>query len=198
MRRATAVSLALTVAVAPVTFDDVGPGHPFATEVAWGAGAGVVSGYDDGGFRPGAAVSRQALAALLYRYTGTDWQPPEGWQGLRDVGPDHPFRTEIAWAIGVGALPAYQDGTFRGAGEVSRPEVAAILHTMAGAPAVSEGSQTLPFSDVFEESDLVVPITWVSLHGIAHGYPDGTFGVTASVSRQAAVAFLHRFDTAND
>lgn len=190
---AIVVALALGLAPAP-RFTDVGPGHPFATEVAWAAGTGVVSGYDDGRFRPAVDVSRQALAAVLYRYTGTTWRVPEGWGGPSDVGPGHPFRTEIAWAITVGVLPAYQDGTFRGAGAVSRPEMAAILHAMAGSPAVSEGSQTLPFSDVFEESDLVVPITWVALHGIALGYPDGTFGVTTSVSRQAASAFLFRFE----
>ena len=192
MKVRLALSLVLLAVSAPASFDDVGPDHPFATEVAWAAGTGVV--VDGSAFRPAAEVSRQALAAMLYRYTGTDWQPPVDWPGFRDVGPGHPFRTEIAWAVAVQALPPYQDGTFRPTGAVARPEVAAILHAMAGSPAVSEGSQTLPFSDVFEESDLVVPITWVALHGITEGYPDGTFGVTVPVSRQAAVAFLHRFE----
>src|SRR5690606_3853727 len=35
-------------------------------------------------------------------------------------------------------------------------------------------------------------VRWLVDHGIADGYADGTFRPTAPVSRQAAVAFLHR------
>lgn len=48
-------------------FDDVPAGHPFRDAIAWAAGQGIVTGYDDGTFRPAAAVSRQAAAALLWR-----------------------------------------------------------------------------------------------------------------------------------
>lgn len=191
---ASAFAAILALSPMSASFTDVGPDFPFATEVAWAAGAGVVTGYDDGRFRPAAPLSRQALAAALYRYAGTDWQPPVGWPGYADVGPDHPFRTEIAWVVAVGLMMPYQDGLFRVSGQVSRPEVADVLHEMADRPIVSEGSKTLPFDDVFEESDLVVPITWVALHGIAEGYPDGTFGVTDSTSRQAFAAMLYRFE----
>jgi hypothetical protein len=48
-------------------FGDVPAGHPFATEIAWMASAAIATGYADGGFHPGACVSRQAAAAFLYR-----------------------------------------------------------------------------------------------------------------------------------
>ncbi len=50
------------------TFDDVPVGHTFYTEVEWLAAMGLTDGYADGGFHPTAIVSRQAIAAFLYRY----------------------------------------------------------------------------------------------------------------------------------
>jgi hypothetical protein len=48
-------------------FVDVGAGHPFAAEIDWAAQRGLVNGFDDGTFRPGDCVSRQAAAAFLFR-----------------------------------------------------------------------------------------------------------------------------------
>jgi hypothetical protein len=49
------------------SFDDVGTGHPFYDDVEWMAETGVSTGYEDGTFRPSAAVTRQAMSAFLYR-----------------------------------------------------------------------------------------------------------------------------------
>jgi hypothetical protein len=48
-------------------FQDVDGSHRFATEIWWAADLGIVDGYADGTFRPGADVTRQAAAAFLYR-----------------------------------------------------------------------------------------------------------------------------------
>lgn len=49
------------------TFSDVATGHPFYTEIEWAAAAGVTTGYPDGTYRPGETVSRQFMAAFLFR-----------------------------------------------------------------------------------------------------------------------------------
>ena len=51
-------------------FDDVPRSHAFFTEIAWLAEHGVSTGYSDWTFRPGAAVSRGAMAAFLARFAG--------------------------------------------------------------------------------------------------------------------------------
>lgn len=76
-RRATTglVLLAATVLITPTLssaglatpFDDVGVGHPFRDEISEVADAGVAQGYDDGTYRPGDPVTRQAMAAFLSR-----------------------------------------------------------------------------------------------------------------------------------
>ena len=49
-------------------FPDVPVDAPFCGEIAWFAANDVSTGYDDGTFRPGAPVSRGAMAAYLHRF----------------------------------------------------------------------------------------------------------------------------------
>ncbi len=50
------------------SFTDVADGAYYADAVRWAAGAGIVSGYTDGSFRPDRVVTREELCTLLYRY----------------------------------------------------------------------------------------------------------------------------------
>jgi hypothetical protein len=52
----------------PGPFPDVGATHTFYAEITWLADTGITGGFADGTFRPGAAVTRQAMAAFLRRY----------------------------------------------------------------------------------------------------------------------------------
>ncbi len=51
-------------------FSDVADGAWYAVAVRWAADSGVVKGYADGRFRPNDAVTREQMAALLYRFAG--------------------------------------------------------------------------------------------------------------------------------
>lgn len=48
-------------------FRDVPPSHAFFTEIAWAAHEDITQGYADGTFRPGSAVTRQAMSAFMRR-----------------------------------------------------------------------------------------------------------------------------------
>ena len=48
-------------------FTDVAVGSALCGEVAWAKGEGVTTGYPDGSFHPGIAVTRQAVAAFVHR-----------------------------------------------------------------------------------------------------------------------------------
>ena len=61
-------ALSTTAGVEPGPFLDVPADHAFAEEIAWLAQTKVTTGYDDGTFRPGAPITRQAMAAFLHRY----------------------------------------------------------------------------------------------------------------------------------
>lgn len=51
-----------------VRFGDTAGGAWYTEAVRWAAGCGVVKGYDNGCFGPNDAVTREQMAAILYRY----------------------------------------------------------------------------------------------------------------------------------
>lgn len=69
------MSFALIVSVAGAVyashqFSDVSNTHPFHDEIGAIADAGITTGYDDGTYRPGTDVTRQAMAAFMERGFG--------------------------------------------------------------------------------------------------------------------------------
>lgn len=55
-------------AAGAAAFTDVAPGAWYAGAVAWAVSEGIAEGYDDGSFRPDDAITREQLAAMLWRY----------------------------------------------------------------------------------------------------------------------------------
>lgn len=64
-------------------FTDVGAGHPFRNEITAIRDAGITTGFTDGTYRPGAPVSRGAMAAFMGRGFG---RVAGDTEGLVDVG----------------------------------------------------------------------------------------------------------------
>jgi hypothetical protein len=117
------------------TFGDVGTGHPFFTEVEWMAEVGLSRGYPAPGqpvYLPGAAVSRQAMAAFLYR-TAIQEDPDLTTPTFADVGPTHPFYREIQWMAEQGistGTPASPKPLYKPSDPVSRQAMSAFLHRL--------------------------------------------------------------------
>jgi hypothetical protein len=57
-------------ALAGGAFTDVSPSHPFSQQISNIVGAGITTGYEDGTYRPGAPVTRGAMAAFMGRGFG--------------------------------------------------------------------------------------------------------------------------------
>ncbi|MDZ7733033.1 MAG: S-layer homology domain-containing protein [Acidimicrobiia bacterium] len=110
-------------------FADVDADHPFRTAIAWAAANDITDGFPDGTFRPGADVTRQALAAFLYRLAGEPDGPLPA-TGYTDVDTGHPFVTEIRWAAYTEITQGYPDNTFRSTTGVTRQATAAFLYRL--------------------------------------------------------------------
>jgi hypothetical protein len=110
------------------SFDDVPVDHPFFAEIEWLAAAGIAEGYPDGTFDPTAAVSRQAVAAFLYRFAAEPALTPPDEPSFSDVGAGHPFAGAIEVLAVAEVVGGYADQTFRPMEDVSRQAIAAFLH----------------------------------------------------------------------
>jgi len=141
----------------------------------------VIEGYDDGGFHPGAAISRQAIAAFLQR---TDVLLAAGG----------------AAGAGAGAGPS-GEGTGGGAGGTGTGSTGTVTGAVTGSVVGDSGTGDIeptcptprPFNDITEQ--FCGAIAFLADNGITEGYPDGGFHPTAPTTRQATAAFLDRFTT---
>jgi surface antigen len=93
-------------------YTDVASDHPFITEISWMVGQGLATGYPDGTFRPEDTVTRQVLAAYLYRAAGSPSYAPPLAATFPDVAVGDLYRKEIEWAYSVGALTGRDNGEF--------------------------------------------------------------------------------------
>jgi len=175
----------------PPTFSDVPQGKPFDFEITWLASTGITTGYPNGSFDPYGTVSRDAMAAFLYRFRGSPSFTAPAASPFSDVPTSNPFYKEITWLASTGITTGYPDGTFRPFGKVSRDAMAAFLYRFSGSPEFAAPGAS-PFSDVPTSNGFYKEITWLSSTGITTGYADGTFNVYGTVSRDAMAAFLYR------
>ena len=113
------------------SFSDVPTSNAFVEDIRWLADLKVTTGYDDGTFRPTDPVSRQAMAAFLYRFAGSpDYTPPATTPFL-DVAGSHSFYKQIAWLADAGistGTTTPSGALFNPANPVSRQAMAAFLH----------------------------------------------------------------------
>jgi len=171
-------------------FTDVTITNPFCFDIDWMADEGLSTGYADGSYRPGATITRQALAAFLWRLAGSP-EPASGAPTFGDVPPGHPFFEAISWLAGEGITTGFDDGTFRPGGSVTRQAMGAFMWRMVGSPAPGAGAPT--FSDVGESHPFREAISWLAEVRIAEGFADETFRPGNPITRQAMAAFVRRY-----
>ncbi|MCC2258638.1 S-layer homology domain-containing protein [Intestinimonas aquisgranensis] len=112
-------------------FNDVASGDWYASGVAWASANGIVTGYGDGRFGPNAPITREQMAAILYRYAGFAGQSTTGQadlSGYTDAGQVSPYAAEaMGWAVDQGLITGVSAGTLAPGGSATRAQVATIL-----------------------------------------------------------------------
>ena len=176
-------------------YSDVFEDDQFCNDITWLTEEDIANGYPDGPSADRLPVSRQAMAAFLYRFvTGNGDAPACTSQPFSDVPVADQFCGEIAWLAGSGITGGFQDGTFRPLEPVSRQAMASFLYRVEHGPVDAPACGGQPFNDVPAADQFCGEIKWLADTEIAAGYPDGGFHPTAAVSRQAMARFLHELD----
>ena len=113
------------------------------------------------------------------------------WNGGRfqDVPQDAWYAGAVERVCAAGLMKGTGPGLFSPGGTVTRGQIAAILHRLAGEPAVRGSS----FSDVADGAYYSEAVAWAVRQGVAEGFPDGTFRPDLPVSRQQLAAILWRY-----
>ena len=114
-------------------FSDVPEGQYYAIPVAWASSVGIVEGYEDATFRPESPITREQLAAILYRYArykGLDISVRGDMGRFPDAVSVSLYAADaMSWAVGTGLI-AGLDGALQPDGAAGRAQVAVILQRM--------------------------------------------------------------------
>ena len=113
-------------------FTDVSSNAYYNTAISWAAENGIVKGYDSKTFRPNANVTREQLAAILYRYAqykGYDVSDKADLGKFTDSGKIGAWAADaMAWANANALVNGVSATILNPQGEATRAQVAAILH----------------------------------------------------------------------
>ncbi|MGO1226110.1 S-layer homology domain-containing protein [Brachybacterium sp. AOP42-C2-15] len=181
-------------------FVDVTPGMEHFAAMTWMAREGISTGWPTprgAEYRPLTSVSRDAMAAFLYRQAGSPAVTLPAKSPFTDVKPGQPHYEAIIWASQEGITEGWKmpDGThqFRPVQPIARDAMAAFLYRFAGEPAYTQPSGKC-FTDVARGMQFSKEMCWMKSTGISTGWSNGTYRPLDPVKRDAMAAFLQRYD----
>ena len=112
-------------------FKDVDVNAYYATAVYWARMNGIVAGYSDELFGPNDTITREQMAAILYRYAqykGCDTTAKADLSKFADAAQVGSYAVEaIRWANAEGLVSGTSDTTLTPGGSATRAQAAVIL-----------------------------------------------------------------------
>ena len=116
---------------APMDYDDVTLEDWYGQAVRWADSTGVVTGYGNGGFGPNDPITREQMAAILWRYAGSpgvegslsafaDGTQTSGWA-----------QPAMIWAVNQGLITGAGNNHLEPRGQATRAQAAALLMRFA-------------------------------------------------------------------
>lgn len=187
------------------TFTDVKKGDKFAKEITWMASEGISTGVKqaDGTYQyqPKNNVTREAMAAFLFRQYGNANYKAPTTSYFSDIKPGDKFYKEISWMyankVSTGVKQPTGKPAYQAKSGITREAMAAFMYRLDKntKPATPKSS---PFSDVSTGDKFYKEIAWMSTSGLSTGIkqPSGkpAYASKSNVTREAMAAFLYRAD----
>lgn len=112
-------------------FTDGADGKWYSSVIRWASQMGIVTGFQDGSFRPNENVTRVQLAAMLFRfaqYQSRDIQGRGDLNSYQDSSSVQAWAKEaIQWAVAKGLISGKPGARLDPSGSATRAEAAAVL-----------------------------------------------------------------------
>ncbi|MFB4166238.1 S-layer homology domain-containing protein [Alteribacillus sp. JSM 102045] len=170
---------------APAMFSDVSSNYWAASEIEYLAERNIVSGYEDGTYRPGMKLKRSQAASMLSRSFDFD-RDNRPDPGFSDVDSDFHAYSVIA-AVADEDLMRGDGEKFRPNGDLTRAQMAVILTRAFDL----ESDTNNTFNDVDSDYWAYEEIEALAAHGIGRG-SDGDFRPGEAVTRAQFATFMKR------
>lgn len=125
-------------------FSDVAAGSYYESAVTWASANGIVEGYGGGKFGPESSITREQLAAILYRYAayrGYDTSASSDISGFSDASAVSGYAAAaMKWACAAGLMNGVGGGRLDPQGRTTRAQLSAVLMRFNTAFGGSSGS----------------------------------------------------------
>ncbi|MEK5081083.1 S-layer homology domain-containing protein [Solibacillus sp. FSL W7-1436] len=187
---ALAASITVPVMVAPVdtlasgkTFSDVSPKNPYYNIINTMADKGIISGYENGMFKPNETLSRKHAAALINRAVAI--KPIRNVAVPKDLTKANPYYNDIMALLNAGLIQVDGKGNVNPNKALNRGEMAKILTVAYGL----KGSKH-PLKDVSKANEPYVAALYEN--NVTTGFEDGTFKEQQSLTRSHYAVFMYR------
>lgn len=112
-------------------FDDVASGAWYADAVTWAAENGIVNGVSDAEFAPNDNITREQLAAILYRYAEYNDYDVSGRDDLSEFTDRSSISSyaldAMRWAVDEGLITGITDTTIEPQGTATRAQAATMF-----------------------------------------------------------------------
>ena len=116
---------------APSGFTDVADGQWYSDAIAWAAANGIVNGVSETSFDPDAAITREQMAAILYRYAAyweLDVSAEADLSAYADASSVSGYaQAAMQWAVANGVINGTSATTLEPAGTATRAQAATVL-----------------------------------------------------------------------
>lgn len=176
-----------------VRFADIDESHWAFDSVADMARSGIINGFEDGTFRPDAAVSRAEFCKMLCGIFKMDTDPGKG-ADFSDVSRTDWFFEPIA-ALAQNGIVRGSGGMFEPNADITREDTAVIIKRFADFCALPLDAQREPidFDDKADISDYAESaVEDLYLSGILNGSDNNRFEPKQSMTRAQAAATTDR------
>jgi exopolysaccharide biosynthesis protein len=159
----------------------------------WGRGAilnlsneGIISGFDNGTFRPNEPITRAQTASMIARALGLTSNGSQ--TSLTDIDPSSTYYSTILAVEQAGVMTGKTATRFDPNATLTRAEMAAILQRAYKL----SGTSTSPFPDVPKTHWAYGAIDTLKANNISSGMPNGNYGPNQATTRAEFSVFLDR------
>ena len=166
-------------------FKDVSKNNAYYNIIHEMTQQGIISGYEDGTFKPSESVSRKHASALIIR--AIERLPKIAiFKAPKDLSIHNPYYNDIKKMMEAGVLAVDSKGNINPNKMLTRGEMAKILAVAYDL----ETSGTNPLTDVSKGNAKYVSALYNN--GITTGFDDKTFKENASLTRAHYAVFMYR------
>lgn len=159
------------------------------------ADKGILSGYEDGSFKPDNSITRGEFAKIMSSLPDVKYSPKLSANFL-DVKDDAWYSEAVYKVAELGIMSGDTEGYFKPDSPITREDAAAVIERgkMVWGKVLTPVREKAEFKDYAEISDYAKrSIEVLYMAGIVNGAADGSFNPKSEITRAEAAAMIYRF-----